>query len=175
LRSFAIPGFLIAITVKNKDTFLSVIAWVLILYGVYAGYGSLSQLILTLWLSAAETVPIFLVTILVVGLFFSAASFWCGLGLRNRQKSRLRVLVFFLWLYIVWSVGLNVWFYLDHFFLSSPLDSQFPELLERMEQAARQSLANTVMASIKVVLESAAIIWLIGQLSTSLIQDEFED
>jgi len=174
LRSFAIWGFLIAITYKNRDSFISVVAWMLILYGVYAGYGSLSQLILTLWLYPAATVPVFLVTILVVSLFFSAASLWCGLGLRNRQRSRLKALVYFLWLYMVWSIGLNVWFYVDHFFLSSPPDSQFPELLESMERSARHSLANTVSGSIRVVLESAAIVWLIGQFSTHLIQDEFE-
>ena len=167
-------GILNAVTYKNRDTFISVVAWMLIVYGVYAGYGSLSQLILTLWLFPADTVPVFLVTMLAVGLFFSAAFLWCGLGLRSRQRSRLKALVFFLWLYIVWSVGLNVWFYVDHFFLSSPPDSQYPALLESMERSARHSLANTVSGSIRVVLESAAIIWLIGQFSTPLIQDEFE-
>lgn len=146
----------------------------LILYGLYAGYGSLSQLVLTLWLFPVDTAPAFLVTILAVGLFFSVASLWCGLGLRSRRRSRLRALVFFLWLYIVWSVGVNAWFYFDHFFLSSPPDSEFPAMLESLERSARHSLGNTVSISIKIVLESAAIIWLIGQLSTSLIRDEFE-
>ena len=167
-------GFLIAITYKNRDTFISVVAWMLILYGLYAGYGSLSQLIVTVGFFPSPPVPVFLITILVVGLFFSAASLWCGLGVRNRKRSRLNALVLFLWLYIVWSVGLNVWFYVDHFFLSSSPDSQFPELLESTERSARHSLANTVSSSIRVVLESAAIIWLIGQFSTPLIQDGFE-
>jgi hypothetical protein len=165
---------LIAITYKNRDTFIAVVAWVLILYGAFGLYGSLSQLILTVWLFPADTVPAFLVAMLAVGLFFSAVSVWCGLGLQTRQRSRLKVLVFFLWIYMLWSVGLNAWFYIDHFFLTSPPDSKFPELLQNLERSAQHRLANTVSNSIRIVLESAVIIWLIGQLSSSLIQDEFE-
>ena len=146
----------------------------LILYGVFAGYGSLSQLIVTVGFYPSPPVPVLLITLLAVGLFFSAASLWCGLGVRNQKRSRLKALVFFLWLYIVWLVGLNVWFYVNHFFLSSSLDLQSPDLLEHMERSSRFGLVNTVSNSIRVVLESAAIIWLIGQLSTPLIQDGFE-
>lgn len=164
----------IAITYKNRDTFIAVVTWLLILYGVFGVYGALSQLTLTVWLFPTDSVPVFLVTILAVSLFFSSVSLWCGLGLRTRQRSRLKALVFFLWAYILWSVSLNIWFYIDHFFLSSPPDSQIPEVLESLQRSARHSLANTVLSSIRVILESAVIIWIIGQLSSSLIQDEFD-
>ena len=128
-----------------------------------------------MWLPPTDTVPVFLVTVLAVNLFFSAVSVWCGLGLRTRQRSRLKALVFFLWIYILWSVGHNVWFYIDHFFLTAPPDSPYPRLLETLERSERYRLANMVTSSIRVALESAVLIWMIGQLSSSLIQDEFVD
>ena len=164
-----------AVTYKNRDTFISVVAWILILYGVFGCYASLSQLTVTVVFYPLPPVPVLLLVIPAVGLFFSAASLWCGLGVRNRKRSILKALVFFLWLYIAWSIGLNVWLFVEHFYLSSAVDSQNPEVLESFERSARFRLANTVSGSVRIVLESAAIIWLIGQFSTPLIQEEFED
>lgn len=73
-----IGGLLIAITRKNRDTLIAVGAGVLIIYGAFGVYGQLSQLIITMWLFPADTVPLFLVTTLAVGLLFSAVSIWCG-------------------------------------------------------------------------------------------------
>jgi len=172
IRNFG--GFLIAITYDNRDTFISVVAWLLILYGAFGGYTSLSQFGLTVWLYPAPPVPIYLVTVWAVSLAFSVASLWCGLGLRRRDRSRLKALIFFLWLYIFWSVGMNVWSYIDHFYLSSSPETQYSELLESLERSARSRLANAISQSIRVVAESVIVVWVIGQLSSRLLRDEFE-
>ena len=98
----------------------------------------------------------------------------CCPGGSARQRSRVKALVFFLWLYVLWQVGLNAWYYIEYFFLSSPPDSLNPELRASLERFVRHSLASTVSGSISVLLQSAVIIWAIGHLRSSLIQDEFD-
>ena len=97
-----------AVTYKNRDVFISVVAWMFILYGAYGGYTSLGQLILTVSFFPSPAIPVYVVTIFAVGLLFSAVSLWCGLGLRKRSRSALKTLIVFLWPYIVWSVGQNI-------------------------------------------------------------------
>ena len=146
----------------------------LIVTGVYGAYGSLSQLITTTWVRPVDEFPVFLITVFSVGLFFSALSVWCGLGVRARQRSRLRALVFFLYVFILWSVGLLFWSYYEYFLLTPPFETRDPALLESLERLARNRVASMVFGTIRVVLESAFIIWAIGHLSSSMIREQFE-
>jgi hypothetical protein len=159
-----IGGSLIAITYKNRDTFISVVAWVLILYGLFKGYGWLSDLVLKMWLFSLDSFPPFMIAMVVMGLFFSMASLWCGIGLLRRQRSRLKALVVLLWLYIAWSFAQVAW---SHFLF---FKTGIPDLSDKMQY----SLGLNISISIRVILESALIIWVIRQFSTALIQEEFE-
>ena len=155
-----------AITHKNRDTFISVVAWVLILYGLSSGYGWLTDLVPRMWLFPLDDFPPFMVASWAFGLLFSIAALWCGLGLRKRRRSRLKALVVFLWLYVVWRVGQNIGTY----FILDWVSALETGLSDRM----KFTLALNIATSIRVVLESALIIWVIGQLSKPLIQEEFE-
>jgi hypothetical protein len=157
-----------AITYKNRDTFISVVAWVLILYGLSSGYASLTDLVPRVWLFPLDDfdLPPFMVASWAFGLLFSIAAVWCGVGLQKRRRSRLRALVFILWLYVLWRVSQNIGTYLI-------LDwgSAFETgLSDRM----KFTLALNITTSIRVVLESALIIWVIGQFSKPMIREEFE-
>ena len=166
--------YLSVITYKNRDAFITAVAWWFILYGVFAGYSSLGQLIITVWFVPEPPVSVFLVSLLLGWLLFSAASLSCGLGMRKRSMSALKALVFFLWLYVIFRVGLNIWSYVDQFFMTSPPNIDIPALVESLERSARQRFARAVFTSTVVVLECTAVFWLLGQLSSSLIQDEFK-
>jgi len=107
---------------------------------------------------------------MVIGLFFSMASLWCGIGLLRRQRSRLKALVVFLWLYIAWSVAQVAWSHFLFFDQLSSLQTGILDLSDKMQY----SLGLNISISIRVILESALIIWVIGQFSTALIQEEFE-
>lgn len=157
------------ITNQNRDTFVSVVAWVLILYGLSSGYGLLSQLVTRFLLFSVGDISVTLLTVLVVGLFFSTASLWCGLGLRKRQRSRLKAFIVLLWLYIAWSIGFNVW---NYYLFVDQLSSLGMPVSESLKM--QFVLASTVSESIKVILLSALFIWLIRQFSTDLVQEEFE-
>lgn len=136
----------------------------LILYGLFKGYGWLSDLVLKMWLFSLDGFPPFLIGMVVIGLFFSMASLWCGIGLLKRQRSRLKALVVFLWLYIAWSFAQVA---LSHFLF---FKTGIPDLSDKMQY----SLGLNISLSIRVILESALIIWVIRQFSTALIQEEFE-
>ncbi len=164
----------IAITYKNRDTFIDVVAWILIVYGAFGTYGSLSQLIQFVWARPVDAFPVYLVTLYSVSLFFSAVAVWCGLGLRARQRSRLRALVFFLWLYVLWLVGVTVWWHIEYFFMSSIIDRS-PDMLEGLERIGRSRTATLVSLSIHSVLQIAVILWAIGHLSSSMIREQFEE
>ena len=155
-----------AITDKNRDTFIAVVAWVLILYGLSRGYGLLTDLVSRMWLLSPKDIPPLMVAMWAFGLLFSIAALWCGLGLRKRRLSRLRALVVFLWLYVVWIVGQNIGTYsiLDW---GSAFETELSDMM-------KFTLVLNISASIRVVLESALIIWVIGQLRKPLVQEEFE-
>ena len=159
-----------AITSKNRDTFNSVVAWVLILYGLFKGYGWLSDLVLKIRLISLDDYPPFLIAVIVIGLFFSMVSLWCGIGLLRRQRSRLKALVVFLYLYIAWTVAQVAWSYFQIFDQLSSLQTGFSDLSDRTQYA----LGHTISNSIRVILESALIIWVIGQFSKPLVLEEFE-
>ena len=155
-----------AITYKNRDTFISIVAWVLILYGLSHGYGWLTGRVPTMWLFLPNDIPPLMVASWAFDLLISIAALWCGLGLRKRRRSRLRALVVFLWLYVIWRVGQNIGTY----FILDWVSAFETGLSDRM----KFTLALNITTSIRVVLESALIIWVIGQLSKPLIQEEFE-
>lgn len=151
-------------------------ASVLILYGVTGVYGCLTQLALTATLYPWPPAPIFLVVVLSVSLVFAVVALWCGLGLLSRDRGRLRLLVVFLWIYILWSVGMNVWTYIDHIFVSpatTSLEWASEDMLKSIELRSRYRVSSAIVRSIWVIVQSFFIVWVIDKLSSKLIQNEF--
>lgn len=117
-----------------------------------------------MWLFSLDDFPSFVIGMVMIGLFFSMASLWCGIGLLRRQSSRLKALVVFLWLYIAWSIAQVAW---SHFLF---FKKGIPDLSDKMQY----SLGLNISISIRFILESALIIWVIRQFSTALVQEELE-
>jgi hypothetical protein len=142
---------------------------------VVTGYGAASQLVITLWFHAHPPAPVSLLVIFGVSFAFSAAALWCGLGMRERDSTRLRALIIVLWLYVIWSVGMNVWDYVEHFFRASPPPEwASDDILEAMKRSKDSQLVGTVFRSIFVIAEVFVVVWLTGQLSSKLVREEFK-
>jgi len=161
------------VTYQNSDTYISVVAWIFILLGAYGVYTSLGQLILTILFYPAPSILNLFTVVLAVSLPFSAASLWCGFGLRRRSRSALKAFIVLLFLYVLWTIGLSTWMLVDDLLMSPPAEFHIAEFLDRMEQSARYGLAQSIFSLVTSILTSAICFWLMVQFSSRAIRHEF--
>ena len=160
-------------TYQNSDTFISIVAWIFILLGAYGVYASVGHLIVTILFFPAPSIPVLLIVVWGVSLPFSAASLWCGFGLRRRSEVALKSFVVLLVLYVIWTIGLSTWMLVDDLLASPPTESSSQFMLDMMEESARHGLAVSILSLVSSLLISAACIWLIVQFSSRAVKHEF--
>ncbi len=165
------------VTEDTKATFIAVVGWLLFAWGIYQIYDSTTQVLLQLAFSEAIfTLDLASATSILntsLDVFFAIAAMWLGSGLLRRKPVVLRSISLIGWLYILTWFGVTISGIGFMFHATSPAEAHSAEVVQALKEARTVHLAYSARAGIRLLAESALILWVLANLKTDVIRQDF--
>ena len=164
-------------TEKNSEIYIAVVGWVLLAWGVYGAYYSATQSILQFAFSdEALTINLDAAMSIVVAslqFLFPIAAIWLGLGLLKRNLAAYRSASLIGWLYILSWWTLTIVAVVTMFYATSLTEDLSAEVVQAFREARTVQLAYSTQTWIRLLAESALILWVLSNLKSDVIRREF--
>ena len=167
------------VTENNNETFLAVIGWILLVWGVYGTYYAITQTLLQFAFSSEVLTFNLESAVSIVSealrLIFPVVAIWLGAGLLKRKRAAYRFIFLVGWAYILlWGAAMILavvqMFHATSLAMSM---SPTPEVAESSKEARIVHLAHSARAGIRLLAESILILWVLSQLKSDAIREEF--